>query len=374
MPRGMLGTTGSVLIAVLLGGCGATRLYEGPALPASQVAVIHAGGTIVRGIDGRHRRGGVFDVDRFEVAPGAHSVVLVFEVPAQSIGVKTIPARRGEGHCTIEFVAEAGKQYWLASRPAGTGWTGPHWDGKWEAWVRDPSIGAEDDILARCSSQPAAEAEEEPREQAAASASSPVAVAPAPRTDGNAPPPPAPIPVAGAPVGGDRFIRLGTWHVRHLGADAAKDYALLAGAIERNFDILALTGVAASAGGYPGYDRLKAALGVDWDGLVTAPRAPVARTQRATPFCTGRSAYARARAGASCVRPGFAPARSCASRLSVASRRVRSIFCSPPTAPPGPMGTPRRSRARSRISTRFSLRWPPRGRARRTSSSPAIST
>ena len=302
MPRGMLGTTGSVLIAVLLGGCGATRLYEGPALPASQVAVIHAGGTIVRGIDGRHRRGGVFDVDRFEVAPGAHSVVLVFEVPAQSIGVKTIPARRGEGHCTIEFVAEAGKQYWLASRPAGTGWTGPHWDGKWEAWVRDPSIGAEDDILARCSSQPAAEAEEEPREQAATPASSPVAVAPAPRTDGNAPPPPAPVPVAGAPVGGDRFIRLGTWHIRHLGADAAKDYALLAGAIERNFDILALTGVAASAGGYPGYDRLKAALGVDWDGLVTAP--PLSRSEDAEGYAVlYRTKRVRPCAGWSELRP-----------------------------------------------------------------------
>ena len=204
MSRGMLGAAGSVLIAVSLGGCGAKRLYEGPALPSSQVAVIHAGGTIVRQIDERRRRGGVFDADRFEVAPGAHSVVLVFEVSEQSIGVKTIPARRGEGRCTIEFVAEAGKQYWLASRPAGTGWPGPHWDRKWEAWVRDPSIGAEDDILARCSSQPAAEAEEEPRTQAAASASSPVAVAP---------PLPAPIPVAGAVAPG-RCAPAAPWHLR----------------------------------------------------------------------------------------------------------------------------------------------------------------
>jgi hypothetical protein len=267
MPRGELGAAAAALIAVLLGGCGAKRLYEGPALPASQVAVIHVGRTIVRGIDGHLRRGGVFDVDRFEVAPGAHSVVLVFEVPEHSIGVKTIPARRGEGRCTIEFVAEAGKQYWLASRPAGTGWPGPHWNGKWEAWVRDPSIGAEDDILARCSSQPS-EPEEKPRPETAAAVPP---VAPTPRAVGAAAPPPAPIPNAVEPVGGDRFIRLGTWHIRRLGGDPAKDYALLAGAIERNFDIIALTGVVASAGGSPGYDRLKAALGGEWNGLVTAP-------------------------------------------------------------------------------------------------------
>lgn len=60
----------------------------------------------------------------------------------------------GEGTCTIELDAEAGKQYWLGAIAVGEDWTGQRWDGKWRAWIRDPSVGGEEDIVARCDSQP----------------------------------------------------------------------------------------------------------------------------------------------------------------------------------------------------------------------------
>ena len=72
--------------------------------------------------------------------------------------------------------------------------------------------------------------------------------------------------------------------------------------IDRNFDILTLTGVVASAGGYPGYDRLKAALGVDWDGLVSA--APLSRGEEAEGYAVlYRTARVRPCAGWSELRP-----------------------------------------------------------------------
>ena len=94
--------TGAHRAALLLLLCAAAcseRLYEGPPLPQEQVAVIQVGNTIVREIDGKARRGGAFDVGQFEVVPGTHHLTLVFEEPPQTLGVKTLPARTGEGTC-----------------------------------------------------------------------------------------------------------------------------------------------------------------------------------------------------------------------------------------------------------------------------------
>lgn len=152
----------SSLIAVLfLGACGTERFYEGAKLPPEQVAVFHVGDTIVLQVDGKRRRGGYFGSPRIEVTPGHHTLTLAFEKAARPVGAKEMPPMRGEGTCALELTAQAGKQYWLGSRAVGADWTGLHWDGKWRAWVRDPSVAEEDDIVARCDSQPGAEGEPE---------------------------------------------------------------------------------------------------------------------------------------------------------------------------------------------------------------------
>ena len=144
----------ALALLVLAGACTGRR-YEGPPRPPEQVATINVGSTIVREIDGEKRRGGAFDYRRFEVEPGAHRLTLVFELTARALATKDIPAQAGEGICILEFTALPGKQYYLGSGPRGV-WT-THWKGAWEAWVRDPTLDKESDIVARCDSQPVAE-------------------------------------------------------------------------------------------------------------------------------------------------------------------------------------------------------------------------
>jgi hypothetical protein len=230
-------------------GC-ATRLYEGPPLPREQVAVIHAGTTIVRGIDGKPRRGGVFDASELDVTPGAHRLVLVFERPARSLGLKALPAQAGVGTCVLELTAAAGKHYFLGSRVRGE-INDPRWDGAWEGWVRDPTVSSDDDVIARCESQ---EAGEEPP---------PAAVA-------VAPPPPVAAPVAApspaAPPAG-AALRLGAWSPGAHGHGGEAETARSAAAIAANFDLVTI------AATRPEYDALRRALAPAWDGLITdAPR------------------------------------------------------------------------------------------------------
>src|SRR5690349_761806 len=143
MPRPPFLRCGGALIAAaaLLASC-TTEHYAGPPMAREQLAVINTGTTVVRQIDGQTRRGGAFDVSQFEVAPGPHHLALVFELPARSIGLKTLPAQAGIGMCLLDFSAEAGKQYYLGSRASGEP-NDPHWNGKWEAWVRDPTLSAD---------------------------------------------------------------------------------------------------------------------------------------------------------------------------------------------------------------------------------------
>jgi hypothetical protein len=147
----------ALTLAALFSSACTRQLYDGPPLPASDVAVVHVGQTSVLNIDGRFGFAIPLGTRRFELAPGPHRVILAFERPATTIGVRDVPAQRGEGTCTLDFVAEAGAQYWLGSRAVGADWTMQRWDGKWEGWIRDPSVSAADDIVARCSSRAAGE-------------------------------------------------------------------------------------------------------------------------------------------------------------------------------------------------------------------------
>jgi len=281
-----------VLVAAFAAAACTQRLYEGPDLPAQDIAVVHVGDTSVLNVDDRFNFALPPGMKRLELAPGPHRIVLGFQRPATTIGMRDVPAQHGVGTCTLDFVAAAGGNYWLGSRPVGTDWTMRRWDGAWEGWVRDPSIGAEDDIVARCKS---GDADAVPAFVPAAAPVPPtpaaaVVVAPAPRQAAvpapavsrpavAAPPvaaPPVAAPVPPAPPAParveqvhDQWLRLGTWNLRGLGTDGDRDYASIAAAIDANFDILTLTELADVEGSHPGYDRLRSALGDTWAALLS---------------------------------------------------------------------------------------------------------
>jgi hypothetical protein len=266
----------AVLALLLCAAACTSHHYVGPPLPREQLATIDVGTAVVREIDGERRRGGTFDVGRFEITPGQHRIELVFELPARTVGMKTVPAQKGEGTCVLEFTAVAAKRYSLGSRPRSE--TVPHWNGAWEGWLRDPSIDSEDAVIARCASQIPA------RAAAPATGESPPApppvvaqVAPAAAMPVPAPPPaaavaPAPAVVAAAtasPTPRVATIRLGEWNLRSLGHGTDKDYARIAAVIDEHFDILTVIEVVQVAGGHPGYEALLHALGAQWAGMIT---------------------------------------------------------------------------------------------------------
>ncbi|MDX2166157.1 MAG: hypothetical protein SF182_03815, partial [Deltaproteobacteria bacterium] len=139
---------GLALVLLAAAGCGTARMYEGEPRSAGEVATINVGSTIVRAVDGQPRRGGAFDAETLELPPGPHQLTLVFELPARSIGIRSLPAQVGVGTCVLAFEAVAGHQYYLLARAHGE--IGARWDGTWEAWVRDPAVAHENDIIARC--------------------------------------------------------------------------------------------------------------------------------------------------------------------------------------------------------------------------------
>jgi len=141
-------------------GC-SSQMYEGAPRAAPQVAIINVGSTVVREINGQPRRGGAFDVGHFEVAPGRHRITLVFERPARSLGLKTLPAETGDGVCVLTFEVIGNRQYYLGARAHGDD-TNPRWDRRWQGWVRDPASVGEDDIIARCESTQVAAAADAP--------------------------------------------------------------------------------------------------------------------------------------------------------------------------------------------------------------------
>lgn len=254
-----------LLLGTLLAAC--TARLEGPPRAPGEIALLHVGSTVVREIDGQRRRGGAFDVSTFELAPGRHRVVLVFELPARSIGLKSLPAQSGIGVCELAFEARAGRQYYLGARPIGDT-HGGRWNGDWEGWVRDPATAAEDDIIARCRAA-------EPAVAVVTAAPTP-SPAPAAVAEPGAPPPapaaaaPAVAPVAAPTTRPARAgVRLGEWNLRSFGV-LEKNIAQLAAAIDAHFDLLAILEVQ-GAGGDAALASLVAALGPAWAALPAAP-------------------------------------------------------------------------------------------------------
>lgn len=69
-------------------------------------------------------------------------------------------------------------------------------------------------------------------------------------------------------------LRLGTWNIKKLGHGTSKDYSMVAGIINENFDILTLIEVMQKGQGHPGYDALLQELGSSWAGVISETPRP----------------------------------------------------------------------------------------------------
>lgn len=284
------------LFLTLATAAGCTTLYHGfSAVPDANSAVIHSGAVIVREIDGQERRGGVFDVQYFRVAPGKHQVTLVYSLPARTVGVRDVPTQRGQGVCVLDFSVRAGHEYWLGASPIGDAWVAGRWDGRWEGWIRSEASNGDDGIIARCTSQPTEDRREpptlpqplpalaDPPDSPPAPASptpsvpasageaaqrapqspevavvAPVAAAAPTAAPAVAASPQRPVPPAIdlPPQEPPRGIRFASWHRQQIRGTAL---AGLANAIERSFDVVAIADLPPGPCG-----RLLTALGDDW--------------------------------------------------------------------------------------------------------------
>jgi hypothetical protein len=234
-------------IALTLTGCTAHLGARG-ARPQTDLAVINVGSTVVRQIDGERRRGGAFDVSAFEVAPGPHHLVLVFSLPARSLGLKSLPAQDGIGVCELAFEAQAGRQYYLLARPLGE-FNSARWSGAWEAWVRDPAIASDDDVIARCQgAEPVAPA------TPAVAAAAPGAAAPAAAAAATSTPPPLPA---------ARPLRVGAWYLPQLAEASPAEVAAAASTIAGAYDVLTIAPALAP-------HALLEALGGAWAAVASA--------------------------------------------------------------------------------------------------------
>lgn len=316
-------------------GC-ATLPSIGSPEPDEWSAIIHTGGTTVREIDGELRRGGTFDTRHFRVAPGRHRLALVLHVPARTVGLRDVPAQRGEGTCVLEFIARAGHQYWLGARPIGDTWASGRWDGRWEGWVRDPASNEVDDIIARCSSQPVLETEQPvavatplpaleeptaapvtaadvavaappPPPAPAATAPPPIAAefssAPPTAAESVSAPPPAPpavvVPAAAQRAAAPRGIRFATWQREQLADRDIDGGNGFARAVDGRFDVVTVIDLEPER-----CRRLLAALGEDWSRYdPAAPACTAYRHRRARPCADWTIAEANSAAAAMCFEP-----------------------------------------------------------------------
>ena len=270
----------AILLAALSVTACTRRFYRGPDLPSDEVVVLHVGGTSILEFDGRYAftKAGT---NRLEIAPGPHRVVLAFDRPATTIGMRDVPALRGPGKCTIDFVAKPGKQYWLGTNAIGTDWTMRNWDGKWEGWVRDPSVAEDGGTVARCTPRPVSERVPLPPDALAAKKAADAVPQPAPAKIAApvSPPAAAPLPVkaiaspSSAMNDQRNSIRVGTWDLgRHSGSKGAY-YEATAALLDENFDVVTLT-EETSANGQHSYTQLLKALGSSWRGSTTGVRTP----------------------------------------------------------------------------------------------------
>lgn len=69
-------------------------------------------------------------------------------------------------------------------------------------------------------------------------------------------------------------LRLCTWNIAKLGHRERKNFGVLGSVLEHHCDLAAIVEVMQKAGGHPGYEQLRAALGAGWTGTVTATPRP----------------------------------------------------------------------------------------------------
>jgi len=96
---------------------------------------------------------------------------------------------------------------------------------------------------------------------------------------GGAPSPGAPVAPprpsgSGVPPAARAQLRLCTWNIAKLGHRERKDFGVLGTVLEEHCDLAAIVEVMQKAGGHPGYEQLRAALGRGWTGTVTATPRP----------------------------------------------------------------------------------------------------
>lgn len=123
-------------VSVLFGGC-TSRLYSGPRLPSSEVAVVagsshywivQATGVNIKAVDG------VATHNKVELLPGPHIIDVSFH--AEELGMRY----SSRGRCSIQFDASAGHTYCVDGEFT-------HRQQKWHAWMVDEGTGARYECL-----------------------------------------------------------------------------------------------------------------------------------------------------------------------------------------------------------------------------------
>ena len=92
----------TILLALWLVGCSSTQRYQGPARPASEVAIVtkkSSDNFYYHKINGERR--GVGNIDRLEFLPGGVSIHMVYSSPFLV----------GKSYMLVMFAAVAGKEY-----------------------------------------------------------------------------------------------------------------------------------------------------------------------------------------------------------------------------------------------------------------------
>jgi hypothetical protein len=126
------------VFAILATGCGAARVYEGPARTSAEVAVVHddrrfypliTRNVHVVSVDGEEHFRWSFKI---EMLPGTHTLGIRFT--DYMFGI----ARWAKSLCFIKFNAEAGHEYQIDSAIGGDAW---------RVWLVDQQTGARCDCL-----------------------------------------------------------------------------------------------------------------------------------------------------------------------------------------------------------------------------------
>lgn len=276
-PGGRPRLAATLLALLVCSGC-TQRLYEGAALPRRDVARLDATGSLLWSIDGQRMYVHPLGYIRYELSPGAHSLVVKYQTPEEPAAIRRPERQVSPYECSMALIVDAGVDYTLYTHAIGLDTRHKRWDGRWEAWVsRDDGDG---EAIARCvAGADDATAAGSPRAGTPTASATPLPAPTALRRDtvsaaGAVPPsaasvepaaaaaPPVAIPRPIAPA----QIRLGTWNLRGLGRGGERDVVGIAAIIEATFDVVALTEVVARADTLS-ESALATALGDGWRWL-----------------------------------------------------------------------------------------------------------